>query len=306
MLTTPPTFAAAAELFACVGRVLRQDFACTAHPLEALTCGASLSSPPFRTAYHSAVLVTAGAGTHTVDGRTTTPLAAGSLHFTNPAHLKSFSLDADARGTLVTFTTEFLRAGTALELQRAFPFLFSVAMPAAHLPPRELGDLSALFRGMTRAYASDLASRPAVLAAQLVALLHAAGELLERFAGDGTREPGGATERFDRFRAALERNVAALTTRRTRERPTVAALAAELFVSPDHLTRTVSAVSGLSPKRHLDARLGAEVRALLTQTDLPVGVIADRLGFRDASNFARFTKRELGASPSEVRAASHA
>ena len=48
------------------------------------------------------------------------------------------------------------------------------------------------------------------------------------------------------------------------------------------------------------ARLG-EARDLLLNTQLPIGEIGVRVGFRSTSAFTRFFTRELGAAPSRFR-----
>jgi AraC-like DNA-binding protein len=44
-----------------------------------------------------------------------------------------------------------------------------------------------------------------------------------------------------------------------------------------------------------------EAKRLLAHTALPTAVIADRIGFDEATNFIKFFRREVGCSPGEVR-----
>lgn len=81
----------------------------------------------------------------------------------------------------------------------------------------------------------------------------------------------------------------------------VAGYAAELGVTPSHLNRAVKSESGRSAGEWLaNARISL-ARNLLRAGDLPVLEIADRLGFEDASYFARFFRKMTGMTPSEYR-----
>ena len=78
------------------------------------------------------------------------------------------------------------------------------------------------------------------------------------------------------------------------------ARAASLSVS--ECLRCFHAGLGTTPYRYLmDVRLERAAR-LLVETDLPVATVATRVGFRDASYFARQFRRCTGLSPRQYRA----
>jgi AraC-like DNA-binding protein len=60
---------------------------------------------------------------------------------------------------------------------------------------------------------------------------------------------------------------------------------------------------GLSPADYRHKLRLERARWLLQHTDLEVTEVALECGFQDSANFARVVRRELGASPREVRAA---
>jgi AraC family transcriptional regulator len=84
---------------------------------------------------------------------------------------------------------------------------------------------------------------------------------------------------------------------------TVAGLAALAHVSEFHFSRLFRAATGTSPHRYVLGRRLARARELLTGTDVPVGVVAARCGFADASHLTRHTRRAFGAPPAALRAA---
>ena len=57
----------------------------------------------------------------------------------------------------------------------------------------------------------------------------------------------------------------------------------------------------MSAKAFIAARINLEAKRLLVHTDWPVALIAERLGFDEATNFSKFFKRESGATPAQFR-----
>lgn len=82
---------------------------------------------------------------------------------------------------------------------------------------------------------------------------------------------------------------------------TVAELAHVAAYSEGQLRRLFHAHLGLSPHAYLQSRRIDAARHLLESTDLPVGAIAERLGFASAPHFTRLFKQVLGQSPRDYR-----
>jgi AraC-like DNA-binding protein len=76
-------------------------------------------------------------------------------------------------------------------------------------------------------------------------------------------------------------------------------VAARVGWSADHLRRMFRGVLGSAPAQIQTAARLRRARELLRYGALPVGEIARRCGFEDASHFARVFKRELGCTPRE-------
>lgn len=81
----------------------------------------------------------------------------------------------------------------------------------------------------------------------------------------------------------------------------VADYAAELGVTPTHLTRCCKETCNLSALRLLNDRIHFEACTLLRSTATPVRDIARNLGFRSAAYFARSFQARAGTSPSDFR-----
>lgn len=97
------------------------------------------------------------------------------------------------------------------------------------------------------------------------------------------------------------RRLRALVEARFREQPTLAALAAEIGITPTQLNRACHQVLGHSALGVLHARLMLEAQRDLAYTTLSIKQIALGLGFADAAYFTRFFTREAGLTPTAWR-----
>jgi AraC family transcriptional regulator, transcriptional activator of pobA len=78
-------------------------------------------------------------------------------------------------------------------------------------------------------------------------------------------------------------------------------VAAELGMTPGHLTTVVRRRTGRTVQEWIIERRMAEARSLLSDTELPVGEIARRVGMSDPGYFSRLFRRTHGTSPREWR-----
>ncbi|WP_129336286.1 helix-turn-helix transcriptional regulator [Cellulomonas endophytica] len=107
--------------------------------------------------------------------------------------------------------------------------------------------------------------------------------------------------------ARVERNRAMLRVRdaidvRHAEPLDLAALAALVHVTPEHLIRTFRTVFGETPYRYLQRRRVERAMTLLDTTDLPVTEVCLAVGFTSLGSFSRTFARVVGVPPTEHRA----
>lgn len=81
----------------------------------------------------------------------------------------------------------------------------------------------------------------------------------------------------------------------------VAHFAAELGVTPGHLSRACNIACGRSASAILADRVHFEARRMLSDTDMPVRQIAEKLGFHSAAYFSRAFHKQTGRSPRDFR-----
>ena len=77
--------------------------------------------------------------------------------------------------------------------------------------------------------------------------------------------------------------------------------AAELGVTPGHLSRACNIACGRSASAILADRVHFEARRMLAETDLPIKYIAEKLGFHSAAYFSRAFHKHTGYAPRNFR-----
>lgn len=82
---------------------------------------------------------------------------------------------------------------------------------------------------------------------------------------------------------------------------TVADVARELGYTPGHLTTVVRERTGRPLLEWITERRMTEVRRMLRETDLPLGVVAARTGLRDATYLVRRFRERYGITPERWR-----
>ncbi|MBI3369437.1 MAG: AraC family transcriptional regulator [Burkholderiales bacterium] len=86
-------------------------------------------------------------------------------------------------------------------------------------------------------------------------------------------------------------------------RPSVARLARSLGVSTSTLARTCKDVLGHSAKEEVDRRVALEAQRLLVHSTSTSVAIGELLGFSEPTNFVKFFRRRVGATPQAFRQA---
>lgn len=123
---------------------------------------------------------------------------------------------------------------------------------------------------------------------------------LARAAPPDTASPGAQPPRA----LAHVQRLRALVEAQFRHQPTLAALAAEVGVTPTQLNRVCHQVLGHSALGVLHGRLLLEAQRDLAYTSMSIKQVALGLGFGDAGYFTRFFQRLTGQTPSAWRARS--
>jgi AraC family transcriptional regulator len=82
---------------------------------------------------------------------------------------------------------------------------------------------------------------------------------------------------------------------------TLAEISCEVGMSPYHFSRMFKLSTGLSPHQYVIQQRIERAKVLLKNADLPVGVVAQDVGFASPSHFAQQFRRLTGVSPRSFR-----
>ncbi|MEM6619116.1 MAG: AraC family transcriptional regulator [Pseudomonadota bacterium] len=107
-------------------------------------------------------------------------------------------------------------------------------------------------------------------------------------------EDNASRRLMEAFVNALERDY--------RSAKTLTQYAADLGVTPTHLTRVCQQTNGKSASRMIQERVLTEARQMLTNTDHKILEISNRLGFSSPAYFTRLFSQKQGQTPKEFRA----
>jgi AraC family transcriptional activator of pobA len=249
---------------------------------------------PHRHDYHELLWIRSGSGTHRIDEEGV-DVVPGTVTLIGRGQVHVFEEARDLHGAVVRFGDEVLGGTSA---GRADPrWLLAghggrvVSVPA---------DGAARLDAAVTALHAETTRPPDPLSTEIERhLLTAVLLWTERWydASRTERRPigDGEVELHRRFALLLDRDFA------THHDATHYADA--LGVPPAALSRALTAATGRATKDLVLDRVTVEARRLLRFTDLTVGEIAARTGFRDPLYFSRAFKRRTSLSPQAFRAA---
>ena len=218
----------------------------------------------------------------------------GTLLALRPGQAHNFGRDENWDGWIVLFRPEFLRPTLSQPGDLKIAFDFERLPNFLRLHGDEFRRLSNSIARMSEDSRIDVLSEDvhALLRYQLYALvtwlvcMH-----VRRQASNLSRT--WELSRFTQFQELVEQRFA--------EWSQVDEYARRLGCTGKSLTRATRAAVGMSAKAYISARINLEAKRLLAHTDFPVGGIAEKLGFQEATHFTKFFKRETGCTPAEFR-----
>ena len=194
-------------------------------------------------------------------------------------------------GYLCAFQSEFLVGKFAgRELIQEFEFLSHWGNRCIQLPADVSGYVEQLFRRLLAEYMTSGLANPDIIQPYFIALLCELNRAYKPLSG--TRQ-GSAVTITNRFKALL------MTHFRTRH--LVSDYASMLSITPNHLNKTVKAITGKSPTRWIDEAIVLEAKVLLANSPLTVSQVAAEVGLFDASYFTRMFRKYEGTTPLQYR-----
>ncbi len=248
-----------------------------------------------RIEFHLLVCVTRGSCAHVVDFKPV-ECKPGSLLILRPGQTQQFDMEHHWEGWLAIFQPEFLLPLRPTASVADLQMVESLEALPEHLVLGE-DEGRAVIGGLLqmRVDAKLPGSSPelhGLLRHQLCALLLRLYLASRQQQANRTVAPL-SLQRFKRFKQLVEEQFP--------QRHQVAEYANQLGCSEKSLTRATMEAAGVSAKEYITARINLEAKRLLVHTSLAVALIADRVGFDEATNFVKFFRRDVGCSPGEFR-----
>ena len=254
------------------------------------TCQFSkLPTPPYRNTANECILLTNGSITRSL-GLDSFKVNKNSVFFLPAGQITTVeSASADAKGFYCHFDASVLiKKFINLHLMNEFSFLRTVINPVIELPKSVVSNLSFLFRRLSDEHQKN--NNEDLIQSYLLTILL---EIKPHFQTRHTQEISPAIYLTDRFKELIAANY--------KTNAFVSHYAEILNVSPNHLTKSVTAITGKTPTQLIDELLMLEAKVLLYQSQLSISEISYELGINDPSYFGRMFKKYTDKTPSEFR-----
>jgi len=261
---------------------------------ELFHASGNVPDKPHRHDYYTIVLVKSASGVHFIDFKEFS-LTANSLFFIQPGQVHQLVAYNEPKGWSITFTEEFLlQSGISCRLLNDI-YLFNdyEEFPPLMLHDQEMKWFQNIIDGILHFQQQADQFKYEALGSLLKLFLIQSNNLctLDHSSNPEVMESGNQ----------LLRNFKALVERQFRNRHKVNEYASQLAVTPDHLNKTVKALTGKSAKAFIGSRIITEAKRILLFTDTTNKELAFELGFEEPSHFNGFFKRSTGLTPSLFR-----
>ena len=243
--------------------------------------------------YYTVLLVEKGVGFHVIDYNQF-PFESLEVHFVSPGQVHQVALAQKPKGSVMTFTKDFLLKNNIPE---DFISNINLFRTFGHTPPLTLDEQT--FDRLAR----TIDEMENCLSGDLNYGSRAAGALLQLFLIYCSNSSKLNALQMDEKNAGvcILRDFKRLVEEKFRAQHKVKDYASELHISAKHLSQTVKNITGKVAKEHIQDRLVLEAKRLLLHTNLSIKEIGYEIGFDEPLHFSGFFKKQVGLSPSVFR-----
>jgi AraC family transcriptional activator of pobA len=249
---------------------------------------------PHRHDFFEVLYLSKGSGFHVIDGNKY-EIKPPCVFFMSPGQAHKIEFSSDIEGYIFIFTEEFYLINQSNQNRLIeFPFFFTIRQdnpPLSLIEKQDVQFLESLFeKGIVEIQKGEAYSIE-LLRSLLDLILTSSSTLYKP--DDKKVSKGKGHILVKRFFQFVEENYQLNLT--------VAEYADKMALTPNHLTQTVSQLTGKTSSQIIKSKQILEIKRLLVHTNLSVTEIANALNFPDQSYFAKFFKRESGVSPLKYR-----
>ncbi|MEM9673544.1 MAG: AraC family transcriptional regulator [Cyclobacteriaceae bacterium] len=284
------------DLFNNLGIPIEQDAEFTVHRLEDVHSEVR-QSPTFRANYYSFVFLESGHSQYTLDGHQF-QAKPGTVYFTNPGHLKSFYLQEQCTGYLITLSEKFLKQNVYPDVFEDFPFLLAETVPPGYLDEDTFQEYQKIVEQIADEYQGLSRYRYRIIGNLFVVLLL---KIKDRFWKDYNplRESDRGSVIVQTFKQDMEKSYRNLTNLKTL--PNVQDYAQAQQLHPNYFSTVIKNKTGKSVNTWIHEKTLLEAQALLSNKSLSVKEIAYQLKFSEPTHFSKFFKKHTQQTPNNYR-----
>lgn len=278
----PTTYGLDLEILPICTLRQRSNAQCRIHTLECIE-------------FHLLIYITEGQCNHMVDFESIA-CTQGSFLVLRPGQIQRFDMSNDWQGFMLIFRPEFLQPKGATTLEAELEIFQRLEKLPIHLSLDENEQKAALECISRMSLDTQLKSDTSTLHMLLRNQLHTLITRLHLIQSDDrttTLPTSNILKRFILYRLSVEKHFQSWHQ--------VSDYAKHLGCTEKSLSRAALEVAGISAKAFLSKRITLEAKRLLSHTGMPISIIANTLGFDEATNFIKFFRREADCSPSEFR-----
>lgn len=232
-------------------------------------------------------------------GRTKYDHQGGSMTYIKPGQVVELkNLRLEGSGFAIMFHPDFLNGEPLHQTIKKYSFFNYETNEALHISPREEEIIWELFRKIETEYNNDQDDySKEIILGHIEAILRYSQRFYRRQFLDRSELTGKVISRFNKEIQQYFENGAL----QTNGLPTVAAIAAQLKMSPGYLSDVLRQETGRPAIDHIHSYLISEAKNLLIGTDLTISQIAYQLGFENPPYFSRLFRKETDLSPVSYR-----
>jgi len=249
---------------------------------------------PHRHDFFEVLYLSKGSGFHVIDSNKY-DIKPPCVFFMSPGQAHKIEFSVDIEGYIFIFTAEFyLINQTNQNRLIEFPFFFNIRQdnpPLEFTSPTDVDFIESLFKKAIAETEKKNEFSVDLLRSVLDLILTSCSVLYK--SGETAMQKGRGHIVVKKFFREVEENY--------HKNLTVSEYAARLAITPNHLTQTVTELTGKTSLQIIKAKQLLEIKRLLVHSNLSISEIANRLYFSDQSYFTKFFKRETGISPLQYR-----
>lgn len=249
---------------------------------------------PHRHDFFEVLYLLKGTGFHVIDGNKY-EIKPPCIFFMSPGQAHKIEFSTDIEGYIFIFTSEFYLINQNNQNRLIeFPFFFTIRQDNPPLLLENKSDvyfLESLFKKGIAEFQQGQKFSIELLRSVLDLILTTSASLYKT--DETILNKGKGHIVVKKFFQLVEEFYI--------ENLSVAQYADKMALTPNHLTQTVTQLTGKTSSHIIKSKQLLEIKRLLVHTNLSVTEIAANLNFTDQSYFAKFFKRETGVSPLQYR-----